>query len=123
MKRIIPRKKTIIPIAKLRNECDKLLQQKGRLKYNDCEICNKPMNCLHHFFPKSMSSKLRYDWNNLIPICNGCHMRHHSAGDPSIHMTIVEKRGYSWYEKLDMVRHKTIKVNIKYYIDKIKELN
>lgn len=107
-------------LARLRDNCDALMQESGRLLYPYCEVCGKDMTCMHHFFPKSTSARLRYDWSNLIPICQGCHMRHHQAGDPSIHATIIRKRGMEWYEKLNKVRHEIIKVNISYY-EKIKE--
>lgn len=54
----------------LQKKADKLLQEKGREKYSKCEVCGGKMSCLHHFFPKSTASALRYDWDNLIPICN-----------------------------------------------------
>lgn len=70
---------------------------------------------MHHFFPKSVSSRLRYDFDNLIPICQGCHMRHHQAGDPTIHATIIKKRGQAWYDTLLKKKYETIKTNTAYY--------
>lgn len=102
-------------ISQLQKKCDKRLQEEGKIRYNKCEVCGNPISCLHHFFPKSISAVLRYDWDNLIPICNGCHMRHHSAGDPRIHATIIKKRGQDWYDKLLKRKNETIKVNIEYY--------
>ena len=104
-------------ISILQKKCDKKIQEQGRLKYDRCEVCNNPMSCLHHFFPKSISAVLRYDWMNLIFICNGCHMRHHQAGDPRIHATIIRRRGQKWYNQLLKKKEKTIKTNVKYYED------
>lgn len=71
---------------------------------------------MHHFHPKSVSSALRYDWDNLVPLTHGEHMRHHQAGDPTIHGTVIRKRGQPWYDKLLNRRWKeTIKVNMDYY--------
>lgn len=109
-------------VSQLRNKCDKLLQEEGKKRYNKCEVCGNPISCLHHFFPKSVSSRLRYDWDNLIPICNGCHMRHHQAGDPSIHAKIIEHRGLGWYEELNITRRELIKVNVGYFEGILKEL-
>ncbi len=106
----------------LQKKCDKLLQEEGRARYSKCEVCGNPMSCLHHFFPKSISAVLRYDWGNLIPICQGCHMRHHSAGDPRIHATIIKKRGQKWYDTLLKRKNKTIKVNVEYYENILKGL-
>lgn len=96
-------------------KCDTKLQHKGKELYQKCEVCSKPMSCLHHFFPKSVSSRLRYDWDNLIPICNGCHMRHHQANDPTIHGTILKKRGQAWYEVLIVKKYEPMDINIGYY--------
>jgi len=107
--------------SKLQKECDTLLQQIGKKKFSKCEICNGVINCLHHFHPKSVSSALRYDWDNLIPICQGCHMRHYQARDPIVHGTVIENRGQEWYDALLKRRYReTIKVNVEYY-RKVKE--
>lgn len=104
------------PLTSLRKKCDKELQIKGRELYDSCEICGKPISCLHHFFPKSVSANLRYDWDNLIPICQGCHMRHHQAGDPKIHATVIEKRGgLKWYNDLAKRSRELIRINQGYY--------
>lgn len=104
-----------LDLTQWRKKCDKRLQEKGHELYKKCEICGKQMNCLHHFFPKSVSARLRYDWDNLIPICNGCHMQHHQAGNPTIHGTVIKKRGMAWYDTLLKKKYEEIKVNKEYY--------
>jgi 5-methylcytosine-specific restriction endonuclease McrA len=101
-------------LSTLRNKADKLLQETIRRNYSRCEVCGKPMSCGHHFFPKSMSAVLRYNLSNIIPICAGCHLRHH-CGDPAIHARIIEIRGQEWYDKLKEQKERTIKVNVDYY--------
>ena len=96
-------------------KCDVLLQTLGKQKYQKCEVCGNPINCLHHFFPKSVSSFHRYNWDNLIPICQGCHMRHHLAGDPSIHQVIIRKRGQKWYDELEKHKRDYTKCDKFYY--------
>ena len=122
MKKTRLNKKGKSSVSQLRRKCDALLQEEGKRRYKNCEVCGNPISCLHHFFPKSTSSRLRYDWLNLIPICQGCHMRHHQAGDPSIHGTIIKKRGMEWYEDMKVIRHEIIKVNVAYYEEILKEL-
>lgn len=101
----------------LQKECDTLTQQLGKVLYKVCEVCGKPMSCLHHLHPKSVSNALRYDFDNLVPICNGCHMRHHQAGDPTIHGTILKKRGQAWYDKLLKRRYQEmVKLDKAYYL-------
>lgn len=110
MKRVTPQK-----------ECDNLIQQKGREIYQRCEVCGHPMSCLHHFYPKSVSAALRYDWDNLIPICQGCHSRHHQVNDPFIHGTIIQKRGMEWHDTLLKRRwQESVKTNKAYY-ERIKQ--
>jgi 5-methylcytosine-specific restriction endonuclease McrA len=102
-------------LTRWRKECDRRLQIKGMKEFPKCEVCGKPAYCMHHFFPKSVSSKLRYDFDNLIPVCQGCHMRHHQAGDPKIHETVKRKRGQSWYDVLEKKSREYNKVNIGMY--------
>lgn len=111
-----PRKERALSPSKWQKKCDRLLQETGMRLYPHCEVCGKQANCLHHFFPKSVSARLRYDWDNLIPICQGCHGRHHQAGDPRIHGTVIEKRGgMKWYEMLLKKKNEGIQVNVSYY--------
>jgi 5-methylcytosine-specific restriction endonuclease McrA len=101
--------------SKWQKECDKKMQIKGTKEFPKCEVCGGRVHCMHHFFPKSVSSRLRYDFDNLIPICQGCHMRHHLAGDPKIHEKIKQKRGQAWYDVLEKKSREYNKVNIEYY--------
>lgn len=110
-------------IALLKEKCDKALQTYYRKLYKVCEVCGGKAICMHHFFPKSMSLTLRYNEENLVPICRGCHMRHHQADDPTIHMTVVKNRGEDWYNRLNKYRQKKIKESVQYYKDKLEELN
>ncbi len=117
-----PKKEQAKKIGWWRNKCDTAMQVKGTKENPNCEICGKPVNCMHHFYPKSVSARLRYDWDNLIPICQGCHSRHHQAGDPRIHGTVIQKRGMGWYERLLEKKKEEIKVNIGYYKEVLAQL-
>lgn len=110
-------------LTKIKEKCDKAIQVAYMKQYKECEVCDRKAYCLHHFYPKSMSLNLRYDLDNLVPICRGCHMRHHNANDPTIHVSITRQRGYDWYDKLEKKRNKKIKVDKEYYEKKLKELN
>jgi len=61
--------KKVSPQGKLRKKCDKLMQQIYTKKYPKCDICGAPTHCMHHFVEKSRSSRLRYEEENLIPLC------------------------------------------------------
>lgn len=102
-------------LARLRDECDHLQQAYNKKLNDSCLICGKPVDTGHHFVPKSLSTRLRYDMDNLIPICVGCHYRHHIQGDPSIHATVIKKKGQEWYEYIENNRRELIKINVQYY--------
>ena len=109
-------KKKLETIKHLRNACDALIQQIGRLKYPRSEVSGQPSEVIHHICPKSVSNALRYDWDNLVALTNAEHMRHHQAGDPIIFGTILFKRGQEWWDKLLKRRYKeTIKTDRAYY--------
>lgn len=103
------------------NKADKLLQELGRKTQQYCEVCGKPMSCLHHFFPKSMASVLRYNLKNCVALCAGCHLRHHS-GDPNIHAKIIRLRGDDWLDELILEKRVYFKPSIGYYKDIIEKL-
>jgi len=109
------------PIKTARNKADKLFKQACVQKYgSSCEVCGLPASQVHHFFPKGMSSKLRYDLDNGVVICAGCHLKHH-MGNPVIHSTIIDNRGRKWYNKLRLKRE-LIKTNLTWYKENIKRL-
>jgi len=105
-------------------KADKKMQELGREQYDKCLVCGGEYSCLHHFYPKSQTTYLRYNWENLIPICAGCHLRHH-AGDPDIHARVIEIKGKDWYENLKALRNQNryIKAGYSYYRDIYNKLN
>jgi len=105
----------------LQKKCDKLYQEIGRLVYTKCMSCLKPIACLHHRCPKSMSSRLRYDFINWIPVCYGCHIQHHS-GNPDIQPAFDAKISKEKMDYLNKVRRDIVKTNKSYYEEKFKEL-
>ncbi len=107
-------------MKRLRNKADRLLQEHIRKNYTKCEYCSNQSQVGHHFVPKSVCSNLRYDLANVIPLCHGCHMKHHN-GDPMIHAYIVKKRGDTWFKYIARNR-KIVKVNKGFYKEAIKQL-
>lgn len=96
-----------------RNKCDKLIQELGREVYDSCLICGGEYSCLHHFYPKSQTTFLRYNWDNLIPICQSCHFSHHN-GNPEIHATVIHLKGEDWYNNLKNLKKNNLYVNAGY---------
>ncbi len=100
------------PRAKLISEID-VLWYKYLLK-DYCEVCGKEASQVHHFYPKGQYAHLRHDLENGVSVCSGCHMAHHSKGDPRVHEAIIDNRGKDWYESLrerSRQRPKTIKIS------------
>lgn len=104
------------PLTKLQKETDKKLQLKIKELFKKCEVCGKECQVGHHFFPKSIASILRYDFDNVVHICNSCHFKHHIQGDPKIHATIIKNRGKLWYDKLEKKSHLYNKVDKQFYL-------
>lgn len=101
-------------LKRLRNKADALIQEVTRLEFPNCEVCAKPTQAGHHFFTKAASAELRYDRDNLVAVCNGCHLKHHK-GHPEIHAKVMQERGVEWYEGL-LSRKSTIRTrNVAYY--------
>jgi len=108
--------------AYYRRIADRLYQEIGRKNYDKCLVCGNPVSCLHHYFPKSSAGNLRYNFSNGIPVCQGCHFRHHN-GYPEIHNAINFIMGSDWLNKLREEKKTFIKCDtIGYYQDKIDEL-
>ena len=102
------------PIRILRNKCDALIQQIGLKNNKKCLVCGKKAEVMHHFILKSLSNALRYDWFNLIPLCNSCHFKNHK-GDFEIAAIITQKKGKDWLNYLRKKRRDYIQTNLKYY--------
>lgn len=118
-KLVKPKKKSI---STLRNKADRLLQETGRRMYTKCLVCGNPMSCLHHYHPKSTCSALRYHWDNLIPLCVGCHFSHHN-GNPDIHNAVNRIKGEEWQTYLSTIKRNTfVRTNREYYEKIIKSL-
>jgi len=117
------KKKKDKPVSYYAKKADKALQQLYRLNHTTCEICGNTISCAHHYFPKSSAGNLRYNFLNLISICQGCHFSHHN-GNPEIHNEVNKNRGEEWLKELREIKKVPI-VNCntkKYYQEKEKEL-
>lgn len=111
-------------VSTLRNKADRLYQELGRLLFNKC-FCGKEYSNLHHHIPKSRSSNLRYDLENGVPICAGCHFQHHN-GDTRIAYQYIPfmKDLYDehWEERLVNKSRITVKTDVAYYQETIRML-
>lgn len=104
---------------RLRIKADKLYIEKVmKLRGDTCELCGRPAKTVHHFIPKSRSEAVRYDPDNGVVICQGCHKKIHSW-DPYLSGKVVAQRGSKWYNDLDKRSRdlKSGRVTVKYLKD------
>jgi len=98
---MIPKpKKTKNKRKALINKLDKAFQIWGRAEYTFCFICGGGYSCLHHVVFKSQSTKLRWDKQNGLPVCQSCHFRIHTQqkiiDDWKIEDTMSNRFGDDW---------------------------
>jgi hypothetical protein len=86
-----------------------------------CIFCGKDTQVAHHFIKKSESSRLRYEIENLINLCNFCHARlHHNESYWSA--IIVAGLGVPWFERLKKMKHEYVKTDVHFYIGNAEKL-
>jgi len=109
------------PIKTLRNKCDKLLTPIIIKQHPKCLLCNNPTQVAHHHVHKSQSSALRYNLDNLIPLCHSCHLALHC--NESYHASrIIEIKGIEWFKKLDKEKREIVKTNKAWYEENLARL-
>ena len=109
---------------KLRDDADKLLQEKFCSVNRSCLVCGNSNGVVgHHYIFKSQSNYLRFDMDNLVPLCPVCHTKLHLSGDPDIVATILKKKGMAWHDELQSKRRTLCKFNKQYLSGIIEELN
>ena len=121
--------KKISKLGTLQRKADKLLQIENKRLNKYCEACGGKNEVGHHWIEKSRSANLRYDFRNIIPLCNSCHAKIHNVfgnsvvGGLDVAQAIIKKRGKKWKERMDIDGKKIIKVNREYYEGIIKKLS
>lgn len=75
----------------------------------------------HHHIHKSKSSVLRYNIDNLIPLCSSCHLKLH-YNESYWASKVVEVRGLEWFHKLDKAKDEIVKTNLQFYKDNYERL-
>jgi hypothetical protein len=97
-------------------KCDDKMQDINRSLNKRCEVdTNLPCQTGHHFVTKSLSSWLRYKFENLIPISFAKHFEHHTKNDPHVMDVVIQKRGREWVEWIEQNRRNSQKTGIFYY--------
>lgn len=110
----LPNKKTV------RNKCDNLLTPIIKEKYPNCllrgaQSCAGVTQVAHHHVHKSSSSHLRYDIENLIPLCGACHVMLHN--DESYWgAKVAQIKGTEWFDYISAEKHISVKTDVHFYI-------
>lgn len=75
----------------------------------------------HHHVHKSKSLALRYDLDNLIPLCAKCHLalHHNESYYASI---IVLKKGVEWFNRLCEKKNQIVKATVTWYNEQYERL-
>ena len=117
-KKKLARKKK--PNAKAyKNKADKLLTPIIKAMHPYC-LLNGAINCsqltqvAHHHVLKSKCTALRYEIDNLIPLCNACHCLLHSH-ETYWSSEIVEIKGMDWWQSLKERKELIIKADTEFY--------
>jgi hypothetical protein len=112
------------PKKRLRIQADSLWYKKCLQEW--CEVCeNGRAVQVHHYFFKSQYGHLRYDLDNGISLCQGCHFCLHFKDPHIIEDKIREKRGEKWYltlKKKALDKPKSSYQTVKWYKDNISKL-
>lgn len=128
MKRTRIKKQSKSNVKVLQRKCDSLLTPIIKIKTPLCEACSQPTQVAHHFIEKSRSNRLRYDFDNLIALCNQCHCKIHNrfgnsvVGGLDVADKIRERRGEDWYENIKIKGREIVKTDITWYEDNYKRL-
>lgn len=103
-------------IKTLRNKCDGLLTPIIKNKFPNCLLCGNETQVAHHHVHKSKSTRLRYELDNLIPLCNHCHIVLHN-NESYWASKIVEIRGIEWFKRIDKIKNELVRAD-KYFYQK-----
>ena len=116
------RKQAQTKAAKLQSQADRLFQVGMLEKYPRSVISGQIAQVIHHFIPKSVSNRLRYDEKNGISLTNAEHCRLHQSPDPEIESRIIQIKGKKWLDYILKSKHQLIKTDVVYYEQVIRHL-
>lgn len=88
--------------------CDDLCTPIAKKLSEKCILCNAPTEVGHHYVHKSKSLALRYDPENIIPLCCKCHYKLH-YNESFYGGLIRQMRGEKWFKYLEAKKQITTK--------------
>jgi 5-methylcytosine-specific restriction endonuclease McrA len=115
-------KPTVAELKKRLNRVSLLLAK--RRDGSRCVLCGNPANHAHHFFPKGSHGSVRWEPDNLVMLCYGCHIgKIHRGGDTEeLRDRLIKRIGTKAFEDLKWKAHVPIRQDRIYLEDLLKEL-
>lgn len=108
-------------VSTVRNKCDNLLTPIIKKMHEHCLLCGGPTQVAHHHVHKSKSTRLRYEIDNLIPLCGSCHVKLHQ-NESYWGSKVTEIRGLEWFQRIDRLGRETVKADVHYYLAQLERL-
>ena len=116
-----PLKRKLPSVSSVRNKADALLTPIIKAAFPRCLLCSGETQVAHHFVHKSQSTRLRYEFDNLIPLCHKCHQAlHHNEGFYA--SRIVAYKGVVWFQNLEKIKREIVKADVHYFIGHLERL-
>jgi len=115
------KRKKLPKIKTVRNKCDNMLTPLMKKMHDGCLLCGGLVQVGHHHIHKSKSTRLRYELDNIIPLCGGCHMKLHQ-NESLWGSKVTETMGFDWLHELERKGREIIKVDVHYYIAQLERL-
>lgn len=90
--------------------------------YPNCLLCGKNTEVAHHHVHKSKSNRLRYELDNLIPLCHHCHLVLHN-NESYWASKVVQIKGLEWFNELEKKKNEYVKVDRYFYEENHEKLS
>lgn len=113
-------------IKTIRNKADSLLTPIITKMHPNCFLqgsasCAGVSQVAHHHIKKSNSSALRYNLDNLIPLCHSCHMMLHQNESKWVTI-LIQKKGMEWADEMVRKGRELVKTDVHFYIENYERL-
>lgn len=110
-----------LTVKGIRNQADALLTPIIKVMYPTCLLCPNKTEVAHHHVHKSKSTRLRYEMDNLIPLCHKCHLRLH-MNESYEASRIVSIYGLEWFKNLEKKKNEIVKADVIWYSQQLGKL-
>ena len=114
--------KKLPKLSTIRNKADALLTPIVKAVNPYCLLCKQnKTEVAHHHIHKSQSTRLRYEFKNLINLCNACHFKLHQ-NESFWASKIIQINGIEWFNRLEQMKNEYVKADVHYYLANYEKL-